>query len=131
MKTQSIEWSNLATSRSMKSVTAVTGLNRALCTATNLFLAIVPALAMVVGAAWLVSDPGLAVFLQAALWASGLLFFGLAIDARSAQLVPFLATGFVLPALALMSRSGALELLIVATAIVAFWLGIAIYRSRH
>ena len=130
MKTHSIEWSSLENRRSLNSAGAVTGLNRALCAATNLFLAVVPALAIIIGAAWLVSEPDLAVFLQAALWASGFLFFGLAIDARSAHVLPLMASGFALPALALMSKNGTLELAIVAAAIVASWVGIAIYRSR-
>jgi hypothetical protein len=130
MKTHSIEWSSLENRRSLNSADAVTGLNRALSAATNLFLAVVPALAIIIGAAWLVSNPGLAVFLQAALWAGGFIFFGLAIDARSSHVVPLLATGLGLPALAMMSRNGLLELAIVAAAIVASWVGFAIYRSR-
>jgi hypothetical protein len=131
MKTHSIEWTSLENRRSLNSAGAVTGLQRTLCAASDLFIAAVPALAIVVAAAWLASDPALAVFLQAALWASGFLFFGLAIDARSSHVIPLLASGFALPVLALLSRNGTLELAIVAAAIIASWVGFAIYRSRN
>jgi hypothetical protein len=130
MKTQSIEWSRLENRKTGKPTYAVTKLNRSLSVAAGLFLAAVPALAIVVGSAWLVSAPELVILLQAALWSGGFLFFGLALDAPKAHVMPLLASGFALPTLALMSANVALELAIVAASIVALWVAIGIYQKR-
>jgi hypothetical protein len=96
--------------------------------AVRAFIALVPAFAIVVGSAWLASAAELAVYLQAALWASGFVFMGLAIDAGKRVALAALATGIALPALAYLSSTTAIELGLVAAALVAAWVAAAIYR---
>lgn len=103
-------------------------LNRALCLAVKGFTALVPALAIVVGAAWAITLPGLEQFLQASLWASGFVFLALAIDPQKPSVVLQLATGITLPILALLSSHVAVEFTVVAAVLVAAWVAASILR---
>jgi len=129
MKTHSIAWSDINTRNSESAIDPISGLNSALQLAARAFIAIVPALAIVVGAAWLVMQPDLVIYLQAALWTSGLVFLGLAIDSQKPTIFAGLATGIALPVLAWLSSTVAMELAIVAAAIVAVWVAAAIFRK--
>ena len=125
MKTHTIEWTNINNTATRNPVGR---LNNALSLATKAFLAVVPALAIVVAAAWLVTAPGLVVYLQATLWASGFVFMGLAIDSEKPAPALSLATGIALPILAVLSSRVAVEIAIVAAALVAAWVAAAIWR---
>ena len=87
-----------------------------------------PALALVVGAAWAITLPSLEQFLQASLWASGFVFLALAIDSEKPTVGGLLATGIALPALALLSSHVAGEFAIVAAVITAAWVAASILR---
>jgi len=92
-------------------------------------MALVPALAIVVGATWLVTQPHLVLYLQALTWAAGFVFLGFAFDSETAEnAILSVATGVALPVLALLSSSVALELVIVAAALVAAWVAAGILR---
>jgi hypothetical protein len=95
---------------------------------TKAFLALVPAVAIVVGAAWLITAPDLVVYLQATLWASGFVFLGLAIDSEKSVASLSLVTGIALPVLAVLSSRVAVEIAIVAAVLVAAWVAAAIWR---
>ena len=125
MKTHAIEWININNTTARNQVGR---LNNALSQATKVFLALVPALAVVVAAAWLVTAPGMVVYLQANLWASGFVFLGLAIDSEKPAPSLSLATGIALPILAVLSSRVAVEIAIVAAALVAAWVAAAIWR---
>ena len=125
MKTHTIEWTNINNTTARNPVGR---LNSALSLATKVFLALVPALAIVVAATWLVTAPGLVVYLQATLWASGFVFMGLAIDSEKPAPGLSLATGIALPILAVLSSRVAVEIAIVAAALVAAWVATAIWR---
>ena len=128
MKTQTIEWFQ----NDFPSSTAIAGsvrtLNRVLCLAAKGFTALVPALAIVVGAAWAITLPSLELFLQASLWASGFVFLALAIDSEKPTVGWLLATGIALPVLALLSSHVAGEFAIVAAVMVAAWVAASILR---
>jgi hypothetical protein len=128
MKTHSIEWTHIDNRSSAIAQYPVRRLNSVLSLATKAFLALVPALAIVVGAAWLVTVPDLVIYLQATLWASGFVFMGLAIDIDKPENSLSLATGIALPVLAVLSSRLAVEIAIVAAALVAAWLAAAIWR---
>jgi hypothetical protein len=121
MKTHTIEWLQ----NDFPSGTAMAGsaktLNRALGLAAKVFTALVPAFAIVVGAAWAITLPGLEQFLQATLWASGFVFLALAIDSEKPAVGLLLATGIAIPVLALLSSRVAGEFAIVAAVLVAAW----------
>lgn len=129
MKTHSIEWFPV-NSRSRNVVLDPSRqLSGLLALASRAFLALVPALAIIVGAAWLVTQPNLVIYLQALTWAAGFIFLGLAIESESAErFILNAATGVALPLLALLSSSIALELIIVAAALVAAWVAAAILQ---
>jgi hypothetical protein len=128
MKTQTIEWlQNDFSTRTAIAGSAKT-LNRTLGLAAKGFTALVPALAIVVGAAWAITLPGLEQFLQASLWASGFIFLALAVDSEKPAVGLRLATGIALPILALLSSRVAGEFTIVAAVIVAAWLAASILR---
>jgi hypothetical protein len=128
MKTQTFEWLQ----NDFPTRTAIAGsaktLNRTLGLAAKGFTALVPALAIVVGAAWAITLPGLEQFLQASLWASGFIFLALAVDSEKPAVGLRLATGIALPILALLSSRVAGEFTIVAAVIVAAWLAASILR---
>lgn len=129
MKTRAIEWTYIEQPKDSGQVDPVGKLNIATRLMSRAILALVPALAIVVSAAWLVAMPGLAIYLQAALWTSGFVFFGLALDSEKAAIGLSLATGFALPALALMSSKVSVEFAIAGAALLAAWLAAAIWRK--
>ena len=128
MKTHSIIWSNIENPKTTLALNPAGNLNRALCLAAKAFVALVPALAIVTGAAWLITIPDLAVYLQATLWTAGFVFFGLALESEKTAFFLSLATGFALPLLAWLSSRVAIEFAIVAAALLAAWLAAAIWR---
>ena len=128
MKTQTIEWTNINQHNTTTARNPIGSLNSALSQATKAFLALVPALAIVVAATWLITAPGLVVYLQATLWASGFVFLGLAIDSEKPVPSLSLATGIALPILAVLSSRVAVEIAIVAAVLVAAWVAAAIWR---
>ena len=128
MKALTIEWSQ----NDYLNRTAITGsaqtLNRVLCLAAKGFTALVPALAIVVGAVWAITVPGVEQFIQASLWASGFVFLALAVDSNKPTVGLTLATGIALPVLALLSSNVAGEFAIVAASLVAAWVAASILR---
>ncbi len=127
MKTHAIGWNGLESPKNPATVNPADNLNSATRLVSRVILALAPALALIVGAAWLVTMPDLVVYLQAALWTSGFLFFGLALDSEKATIGLSLATGFALPLLAVWSDKVAIEIAIVAVALVAAWIAAAIF----
>ncbi len=91
------------------------------------FLAPVPALAVVVIAAWLAFTPALLIYLQAALWTCSFVFLGLSIDTQKPSNGLSLATGVALPVLADLSAMAAVEFAIGGAAIIGVWLCGAIW----
>jgi hypothetical protein len=129
MKTHSIAWSSIDAPDNRVVLDPVKQLSGLMSLASRALLALVPALAIVVGAAWLITLPDLALFLQASIWAGGFIFLGLAIEAETAELsILNLATGIALPVLAQLSSSAGLELVIVAATLVAAWVAAGIPR---
>ena len=129
MKSHSIEWSPITTLEGRKVLNPTRQLQGVLRLVTRAFLALVPALAIVVGAAWLITLPDLVLYLQALTWAGGFVFLGLALESDSVErFILNAATGIALPALALLSSRIGAELLIVAATLVAAWLAAALLR---
>jgi hypothetical protein len=97
--------------------------------AARALLAVAPALAILVGSAWLVNLPDAAIYLQATLGAGGFVFLALAVEAENPQAALLqLATGIALPVLAWLSSREAVEIAIVAAALVAAWVAAGIFR---
>lgn len=106
-------------------------LRAALGLARRAFLAVVPAVGIVIAAAWLAMQAELAVYLQALLWASGFVFFGLALESeRAGTALQLLLTGIAVPVLALMSDRVAIEIAVIAAALVALWVAAAVFARR-
>lgn len=126
MKTHAIEWSPIQSRDSRIVLNPGYGLSRklhgALSLAARALLALVAAAAVVIGAAWLATQPEFAPYLQAAIWAGGFVFVALAVESDSPlTALLLLATGIAMPALAWLSSRMAVELAIVAAALVAAW----------
>lgn len=128
MKSHAIHWSHIGNDESTRTVRSANRLNEVMRLSARAFTALVPALAIVVGSAWLAATPELVIYLQAALWAGGFIFLGLAIDSGKPAALASLATGIALPVLAYLSSQVAVELVIVAATLVAGWLAAAIFR---
>jgi hypothetical protein len=129
MKTHSIEWSPVSASGKRVTLDPIRQLPRLMQLVTRAFAALVPALAIVVGATWLITMPELVLYLQVVTWVGGFVFLALAIEAESAEIsILSLATGITLPVLAWLSSHVALELVIVAAALVAAWVAAALMR---
>jgi len=129
MKAQSMEWGQVKRIPSAGELNPVRRLNKVTSLLSKGLFAAVPALSVVVGAAWLVGMPDLILYLQAALWASGFVFFGLALDSEKSAIGLSIATGFALPALAMLSSRVAEEYAIVAAVIIASWLAAAVWKA--
>ena len=79
MKTQSIEWTHNHLHRNPVVKPAFAWrIGDVLRTTGKAGMALLPALAIVIAAAWLSAQPELTVYLQVTLWTSGFLFLGLA-----------------------------------------------------
>lgn len=129
MKTHSIEWSPVMTRNRHLTLNPLGQLWKLLALATKVLLALVPALALVVAVTWLATLPDQVVYLQALTLAAGFVFVGLALESESAEAAVLgLATGIALPVLAFLSSQLAVELIIVAAALVAAWIAAAILR---
>jgi hypothetical protein len=127
MKTHAIEWSSLEGHDAARRAVSTVGIARALKLAARALLAVLPAAATVVAAAWLAAAPDTAVYLQATLWASGFVFLGLAFDGPARLSTLYIATGIGLPLLALLSSGVATEFAIVAAAWGATWIAAGLY----
>ena len=129
MKTYSIEWSPLTSRERHDILNPIRQMPRVLRWATRALLALLPAAAISLGATWLVTLPEHVVFLQAALWAAGFVFIGLALESESVEVsILNLATGIALPVLALLSSRVAIEFAIVAATLVAAWVAAGLLR---
>ena len=131
MKTQSIELYPQVRRDGAAVGNALPRFRSATCLTVRTLIALVPALALVVSSAWLVTVTGLAPFLQAAIWAAGFAFLGLAVESeRSDTALLMLMTGVALPVLAFLSSRVATELAIVAATLVAAWTMVALLRHQ-
>jgi hypothetical protein len=129
MKSHTIEWNTINTgSTTIPTVAAAGNLNNLLGLASRMFMAVVPAIAIITASAWLITAPDLVVYLQASLWALGFVYLGLAIESEESAMIASLATGIALPVLALLSSRVAVELAILAAALVAGWVAVVIFR---
>jgi len=129
MKTHALEWSPATGYELRGTRNPARRLHEFLHMASKAFLALVPALATIVGATWLVTQPDLALYLQALIWSFGFVFLGLALQSESAEgAILGLATGIAMLALALLSSRFGVDLLIVAATLVAAWIASSILR---
>jgi hypothetical protein len=125
-----IEWSPTRARHSRTVPDSRVKLSGALRLVTRILLALVPALAILVGSAWLVNQPHAVLYLQATLGAGGLVFLALAVEADTPQAALLqLATGIALPVLAWLSSREAVEVAVVAAALVAAWVTAAVWQS--
>jgi hypothetical protein len=129
MKTQSIELFPLVRRESSAAGIALPRVRSAIGLTTRILLAMVPALALVTGTAWVVTLPDVVPYAQASLWALGFVFLGLAVESdRSDTALLLSVTGIALPLLAWLSSRVAVELAIVAATLVALWILGALVR---
>lgn len=131
MKSQSIEWSRLESYEKPVDLQAAQRLADALTFGGKIFRALVPALAIITTAAWLIAQPALVLYLQVTIWLSGFVFLALAIDSLSSRRgALFLISGLAMFALAVFSIGDAHELLVVGASVAAVWLGFAIFDRQ-
>ena len=97
----------------------------------RLLLAALPALALIVGSAWLVSVFEEPYVLQAAIWAAGFIFLALAMESGKPNVGALLATGLALPMLALLSARLAPEFAVLAAALIAVWIAAKILNRQR
>ena len=129
MKTQSIELFPHLRRNQSTSGYALPRLKSVMGLTARAMLALVPALAIVVSSAWLVTIPELVVYLQATTWAVGFVFLGLAVESERSESALILSlTGIALLTLAFLSSRVAVELAIVAAMLLAVWLVAALIR---
>ena len=97
---------------------------------SRLILADVPAVFIIVAAAWAIGGEQSASILQALLWTAGFVFLALAVEtAQSNRSIGFLLTGLALPAIALLSSRVAVEFALIGATLVAVWV-VAALLSR-
>ena len=127
MKAQSIQWTTSPANRQLLAKTGGKGLVSLTRIITKSFIATVGALAVLAGTAVVVSMPQFDNYLQASLWALGLIFLALAVETRKP--LAYAISGLVLPAIALLSYNVATEWAMVAAAVLAAWVVYAVYRK--
>lgn len=86
------------------------------------------ATAVIISGIWGATTPEMGQFLSALLWGAGLLFFAIAINANMRRVLPQIATGLVLPVLAILGSTVAEEFSVLGAAMVAAWLATWIVR---
>jgi hypothetical protein len=129
VKTASMGWSGSPPTIASGLLAQARGLEIVAMLATRLAVVLLPALAIVMASTLAVSTPGTAVYLQAALWAGGFLFYALATESdRPGVAALLVGTGAAIQALAWLSGRVSPELGIAAAALVAAWLTIVIAR---
>ena len=133
MSTNTITWPTpknaTAETRTVASWQAREPLSGAIRFGARLLLAATPAFAILVGSAWAVATGSNNGILQAVIWASGFIFFALAIEAVESDYAALLfASGAALPVLALLSAFVATEFALLAAAIIAAWVVTVILR---
>ena len=127
MKSQSFEWTTLEPYENSLELNAARRLADTLTFGGKLFRTVVPALAIITAAAWLIAQPSLVLYLQVSVWLSGFVFLALAMDSLSGRKSALLLiSGLAMFTLAGFSTGDAYELLVVGVAVVAVWLGFAI-----
>jgi len=132
MKSHLLEWSAFTTQKENSWLDPVSSLNRLFGIAGKAFIAVTPALAILVGAAWAISVPGIEMIVQASVWAFGFIFLALAVEAGPKENFGWtLATGLLLPLLAVLSSRVASEFLVLAAAVIATWLATIIFRRQY
>jgi len=107
---------------------ALTPLQRACRIGFRLLVSMLPAVMMVVAAAWATGAVEKTAVLQAMVWASGFVFLALATESEKSDAGLLVATGFTLPVLALLSAQVAVEFAVLAVALVAVWVAAAIFN---
>ena len=129
MKTHSLEWPHIKTRHETVKLNSAVKLGNIQNLARRLFVAAVPALAIIVGAAWAITVPSVEIVIQASIWAFGFIFLALAVEANRDQNYGWaIATGLALPILAILSSRVASEFLVVAAAVIATWVVAVIVR---
>jgi hypothetical protein len=122
-----LAWPSIQTSRENFAATMRT----AFLYSSRMVLADVPALAIIVAAAWAIGGEQSASILQATLWTSGFVFLALAVEgAQTKRFVGLLLTGLALPVMALLSYHVAVEFAVVGATLIAVWVAAAIVSIR-
>lgn len=131
MKSHLLEWSTVTTRDEDTWLDPVSSLNRMFGIAGKVFVAAIPALALLVSAAWAITVPAVEIIFQATIWALGFIFLALAVEAdRNESFGWALTTGLLLPLLAVLSSRVASEFLVIAAAVLATWLAAIIIRRQ-
>jgi hypothetical protein len=129
MKTHTLEWTDISTTDKAVRSALLPRLDASIRMAARLLFAAVPVSLLVVGAAWAITVPQFAMILEAAVWASGFLFLALAVESGpDAKFGWAIASGLVLPVLAVLSSRVAGEFLVVAAVVLATWVAVLILK---
>lgn len=130
MKTQSVEFPIIEGYENSLDLGWLSRPYNLLCHAARGALSALPGMALVITAAWISAHPAWVIYLQAAVFTSGFVFLGLALEARTAGLaLTSLLTGLALFGLPLSSRVYGTEWLILASAVIAAWLSAALFSA--
>lgn len=128
MKSQSIEWTHAEPYENSLDLRAAQRVADTLTFGGKIFRAVVPALAIITAAAWLIAQPSLVLYLQVTIWLSGFVFVALALDSLTGRRgALLLISGLAMFAFAGFSTGDANELLVVGASVAAVWLGFAIF----
>ena len=131
MKAHSIDWSHLEPYENSLDLKAAQRLAGVLTIGGRVFRAVVPAMAIIMAAAWLIAQPALLLYLQVSVWSAGFVFLALALDSLPARTAALhLISGLAMFALAAFSGNGASELLVVGAAVVAVWTGFSLFDHK-
>jgi len=120
MKTQSMQWSAPRSPVAGGLLAQARGLHTVASWAVRAGFAIMPALGIMIVATWAVSSPATTMYLQALLWAGGLVFVALAVEAEGGAGAGIdLAVGLSMLVLSGLSANDAPDLAVVASALPA------------
>lgn len=128
METLSLRWFSPTTRRAQHSATFAVHPMEIARQALRWSVAGSVAMALTLVATWAAITPAVDQFLAAGLWASGFVFFALALEVGIRKIVPYVLTGLALPVLAVMGMELAAGFSILAAAVIAVWLAVWIGR---
>lgn len=129
MNTQTIHWEGCLEQSNARPRDPVNRLVRYVYPVTKAVIAFTAGLALLVGSICAISEPGLAMYMQAFTWSASFAFFAVSIESSKPTVsLLAVATGIAIQLIAVLSAHVGAGLTILSALLMSVWLSIAIYK---
>jgi len=129
MSTQTIHWEDCLNPSDAGPRGPASSLTRYAHPVTRAVVAFTAGLTLLVGSIWAITEPGVAMYVQAFTWSVSFVFFAVSIESGKATTsLLAVATGIAIQLIAILSAQVGAELTILSALLMSVWLSSAIYR---